>query len=263
MQTGTKSNENLKGLTQKCMTLVNQKEIVLPSTYRVVFSMLAKKEGVDIGAESIHTNEEISNEVYEHILSIDSNTDRAIRAIETRDDAELKRVLEDTKKLKSEVEALKRIAYEDGLTKALNRKWLEENYLEGESETFKKDGVIVMIDLNDFKQINDEMGHAVGDKVLMHLAARLKKLDADVVRYGGDEFVLLFDKGSPDDVRDVVHVLRELHLKKQYKVMDNVVQIKFAYGIAPFKRGESFSSVVHEADKMLYDDKAKVKERSA
>ncbi|MDX1295175.1 MAG: diguanylate cyclase [Sulfurimonadaceae bacterium] len=254
--------EGLKLLTTKSMTMVREKEIVLPSTYRVLFSMLAKKNNIDIGAEYVHTNEEISDEVYKQIIAVDNNADRAIQAMENEDATELQKVIEDTRKLKQELEALKRIAYEDGLTKALNRKWLEENYLEQETETFKKDGVLALIDLNDFKIINDSLGHAVGDKVLVHLANRLKKLDAHVVRYGGDEFVIIFDEQSPQEVNDLINVIRELYLKKSYRIMDHDLKIKFAYGISTFKTDDKFSDIIHLADEQLYDDKAKVKART-
>jgi diguanylate cyclase (GGDEF)-like protein len=254
--------EGLKLITAKSMAMVKGKEVILPSTYRVLFSMLAKKNDVDIGAEYLHTNEEITDEVYNHILSVDNNADRAIKAMENQDASELQNVLDDTRKLKQELEALKRIAYEDGLTKALNRKWLEENYLNQETESFKKDGVLALIDLNDFKMINDTLGHAVGDKVLVHLATRFKKLDAHVVRYGGDEFVIIFDNNSPSEVQDLINVIRELHLKKQYRIMDNDLKIKFAYGVSEFKADEKFSDVIQRADTQLYDDKAKVKART-
>ncbi len=256
--------EGLKQITQKSMALVNQKEIVLPSTYRVVFSTLAKKHDVDIGAEALHTNEEINDEVYRHILSIDQHTGRAIAAMENKNTSELHSVLEDTRKLKKQIEALKQIAYQDGLTKALNRQWFEENYLEGESETFKRDGVIALIDLNDFKTINDTLGHAVGDKVLIHLISRLKKLDAHVIRFGGDEIMLVFDDNNlPVEVKNVINVIREIHLKRKYNILGHELRISFAYGIAPFHKEERFSSVIASADKLLYADKEKVKQRTA
>ena len=259
----TIDKNGLKLVTQKSMSLLKQKDIILPSTYRVLFSVLAKKNNVDIGAENIHTNEEINDEIYEHILSIDSSADRALTAIKNRDESELQKVLEDTRKLKKQIESLKQIAYEDGLTKALNRKWLEENYFSQESEIFKKDGVLVLIDLNDFKQINDNMGHAVGDKVLIHLVARLKKLDAHVIRYGGDEFLLLFDNHVPEEVKNVINVLREVYLKKKYQILEQKVKISFGYGIAKFQTNENFSDIIAIADQYLYQDKEKVKQRTA
>lgn len=263
MTTRKLDKDGLKLITQKSMSIVNKKEIVLPSTYKVVFSTLSKKHNIDIGAESLHTNEEINDEVYKHILSIDSTTDRAIVAIRNKDEYELTKVLEDTKKLKQEIESLRLIAYQDGLTKALNRQWFEDNYLNEESETFKKDGVLVLIDLNHFKQINDTLGHAVGDKVLLHLTARLKKIDTHVIRFGGDEFLLIFDNNIPAEVKDVVNIIREVLLKTKHHILGQEVRISFGYGITEFNTEDNFSDILKIADKRLYVDKAKVKQRTA
>lgn len=253
----------LKTVTKETMELCKTKEIMLPSSYRVLFSYIAKKNKIDIGAESMYTREELNDKFYRQIESFDDNTGQAIEAIQMRDDQKLKIILENTQKLKKEIEALKRIAYEDGLTKALNRRWLEENYLDMDTETFKKNGVLALIDLNDFKIINDTMGHAVGDKILIHLVSVFKKFDTHVVRYGGDEFLLLFDNNSEVEVKDIVNITRELQLKKTYNVFNHHVKIKFGYAIRPFRIEESFSDVITEADKLLYEDKQKLKERIA
>ena len=136
-------------------------------------------------------------------------------------------------------------------------------YFNKESETFKKDGVLVLIDLNDFKAINDNLGHAIGDKVLVNLAAKLQRFDAHVIRYGGDEFALIFDNTSPQEVRDAVNVLREIHVKKTFSIMGQKLKINFGYGIAEFKKNDEFAMIVANADSLLYEDKRKLKERTA
>ncbi len=255
------NNERLRELTQKTMALVNQKEIVLPSTYRVVFSTLSRKYNVDIGAESIHTNEEIDDRVYHHVMELDTHVNGAIDAIREKDESRLEQLLEDTKRLKAEVMKLTQIAYEDALTHALNRKWLEKYYFDESGETFQKDGVIALIDLNDFKAVNDRYGHAVGDKVLVHLATRLKQIDAHVIRYGGDEFLLVFDSNAISEVRDVVNIMRELHLKRKIRTVGEEFNVSFAYGIAPFHKDQRFDQVIEQADRELYEDKVTIKER--
>jgi diguanylate cyclase (GGDEF)-like protein len=257
------NSADLKFITEKSKGLACKKEILLPSAYRVLFSLIAKKHNIDIGAEAFYSKEDINDEVYKQILSVDRNTDRAIKAIKEKDELELEKVLEDTRRLKLEIESLKRIAYEDGLTKALNRKWFEDNYLYADAETLRKEGVIVLIDLNDFKQINDTLGHAAGDKVLIYLASAFKKFDSHVVRYGGDEFMLIFENNTPAEVKDIVNVMREIHLKKKYRISNQDVRIHFGYGISEFKDGDSFEEVINNADRLLYEDKQKVKDRVA
>lgn len=263
MSNDTSNPSDLKLVTQKSMEMIGDKEIVLPSTYRVIFSLVAKKHNINIGAEAFYSKEEISDEVYKRILSLDSNTTQAIQAIEKHDTQGLQTILENVDKLKQEIDSLKKIAYEDGLTKALNRKWFEENYLNTATESFIKSGVLALIDLNDFKKINDTLGHAVGDKVLVHIAAKLKKLDAHLVRYGGDEFMLVFDHNTAAEVHNLLNVIRELYVKKKYRILENEIHIKFGYGISTFEANDRFPEILSKADSLLYEDKEKLKKRTA
>jgi len=253
----------LKLVTKLAMELIQNKEILLPSTYRILFSMVAKENGINIGAEGIHTKKEFNDEIYTHIKTINNNTSRAIAAIKKKDNNELQSVLKDTQKLKQEVESLQNVAYEDALTKALNRKWFEDNHLSAENATFTKEGILVLVDLNNFKNLNDNLGHTVGDKVLIHLTARLKKLSENVVRYDGDKFIILFNGGTEQEVKEVVHVVREILLKKKFQIMDNELKIRFAYGISQFNIDDDFNDIIQTAENRMNEDKVKVKERSA
>jgi diguanylate cyclase (GGDEF)-like protein len=124
--------------------------------------------------------------------------------------------------------------------------------------------VLVLVDLNHFKAVNDRLGHVSGDKVLVYIAGQLKRSGAKVVRYGGDEFLLVFGAGvGTEDARKKLHIIRELVMKKTLKVNEQSFKTSFSYGIAGFKEGELFESVVNMIDKMMYVDKEKIKERVA
>jgi diguanylate cyclase len=256
--------DGLKVVTKKSMAIVNKKDIVYPSSYRVVFSTIAKKNGVDIGSEALHSSEEIDDKVISHILELDKNSSRAIQAIKDKDEAKLQSVLEDAKKLQEQIKSLRQIAYEDALTKTHNRQWLQNNYFYEDSEKFKKDGILVIIDMNDFKQINDTYGHAVGDKVLSVIASRLKRTDKNVVRYGGDEFFVIFDENeSTEDIQNIMHIMREVLLKKRFTYSDKSFRVSFSYGIAPFKKDDILEYILKSADEKLYSDKKSIKKRLA
>ena len=237
--------------------------MVLPSSYRVVFSTLAKKHNVDIGAENIRSEEEISDEVLNHIISLDSNTTNAIEAIKQKDEESLNLVLEETRKLKEELHKLQHEAYEDSLTQTLNRKWLSKNYFHDESENFIKDGVLVIIDLDDFKHINDTYGHAVGDQVLVKIAESLKDIEGDVIRYGGDEFIIMINhkNHTNEEVNSLMQVIRELQMKKQFKTKNAQFKVSFSYGISSYSANSNFKDALEDADKKLYIDKEKIKDR--
>jgi len=90
-------------------------------------------------------------------------------------------------------------AQHDELTKLYNRQHLNVLLAEGIDDSIRNNhfGCVIFIDLNRFKPINDAMGHAVGDQILMSLSTRLLTLSDDnqvVARFGGDEFILLLKK---------------------------------------------------------------------
>ncbi len=103
-------------------------------------------------------------------------------------------------------------AYHDGLTQALNRKHIEK-YVRTRLKNKKSRDTLLLIDFDDFKRINDEYGHAVGDHVLIVISDRLRKFvrkTDKVGRIGGDEFmVYLQDIATPEHVEALIEKLRE------------------------------------------------------
>ena len=115
---------------------------------------------------------------------------------------------------------------------------------------------ILFIDLNNFKQINDSLGHTVGDQVLRLVAKRLATTvrESDTVsRHGGDEFlILLADVSHPTDV---VHVSTKIiaALGRPARVGDHVLRLTASIGISLFPSdGESTDILIHRADLAMY-----------
>ena len=265
MGDSTYDTKGFELVTEKTMSIVNKKKVVLPSSYRVVFSTISKKYDIDIGAEHIRNESEISDEVLKHIASLDSNTNSALNAMENDDKESLKKVLNETRQLKKELNKLKHEVYEDTLTKTLNRKWLIKKYFNEDTEEFNRDGFLVMVDMNDFKFINDTYGHAIGDQVLINVASRLNNIDGEVIRYGGDEFLLMFEKenNTIDGIHNLLHTMRELLIKSTFKHKHTKFKTSFAFGIINYSANNDFSEVLENADKELYEDKEKIKQRLA
>ena len=94
-----------------------------------------------------------------------------------------------------EIEKLKHELYHDDLTSVYNKKYFT-NYIISSDGKLQRDGTMVFIDLNKFKQINDTYGHTIGDNALevfsSFLSSNLRENDK-IIRYAGDEFVILFD----------------------------------------------------------------------
>ncbi|EME70268.1 C4-dicarboxylate transport sensor protein dctB [Paramagnetospirillum caucaseum] len=119
---------------------------------------------------------------------------------------------------------------------------------------------VLFIDLDQFKEVNDSLGHEVGDLVLKEAARRLRHAvrGADVViRQGGDEFiVLLFDLPQPSDAGNVAEKILAV-LGEPYTITDPPVRLSASIGIAAFpEHGETPSMLLRHADMAMYRAKA-------
>ncbi|GAB5415603.1 MAG: hypothetical protein Cons2KO_32060 [Congregibacter sp.] len=124
---------------------------------------------------------------------------------------------------------------------------------------------LLYLDLNDFKTVNDTLGHAAGDKVLRHAAAVLKEAirRSDIIgRLGGDEFaIVLTELRSADDILTITSHLRG-KLAKPVSVEGRLVSVGGSIGAASYPEdGDSSESLTQAADAAMYQDK-KAKNRA-
>lgn len=128
-----------------------------------------------------------------------------------------------------------------------------------------KNGVcaLLMLDLDDFKLINDTYGHDVGDKVLYEVVKNIKKVirDSDAVyRWGGEEFVILVEEIDPEGLEIFIEKILVSVKNTQISVEDKFIDITTSIGATYFKEGDkSFENVVKRADEALYESKEKGK----
>ena len=155
---------------------------------------------------------------------------------------------------------LQRQAGEDSLTGLKNRRRFEED-LRTEMARSRRDGIegaLLTIDLDNFKQVNDTLGHPIGDRVIEEIAEVLsgRTRETDVLaRLGGDEFAVVLPRCDTAEARSVAEAIatavRE-HVPKQ----DGVPSITASIGIAMFDgRQASLETVVSEADAAMYSAK--------
>ena len=266
------NNENIKFITTETKNAIEGMSAVTPSMYSSIFSKLARKHSIDINsveeiAQSILAQEyisltELQDKTFKNTVALSSSTSRAIGAIKEKDEKKLSIVLKEAEALRIKVEELKGAIYKDELTNVYNRKWLNDNLLVSESKAFKDAGVLAIIDLNYFKLVNDNLGHIVGDKVLIFIADSLKKTKYEVVRYGGDEFIIIFPKEvSNKKALKLLEDLRENIISKKLKSGDKSFTISFSIGTVSFDKGEKLTDIVAKADKKMYLDKKEIKKR--
>ncbi|MCX6051290.1 MAG: GGDEF domain-containing protein [Campylobacterales bacterium] len=246
-------------------------EIVTPSMYANIFSKNAYSHNIDIDDEKItdHVLDEkisalttMQNQTSNSVLTLSENTNRAISAIKDKNETLLGEILQETQKLRLEIEKLKESVYKDELTNTFNRKWLQDVLLDESKNCFRNSGALAMIDLNYFKIVNDTYGHIIGDKVLIFIANQLRVTKESVVRYGGDEFMVIFSENvSKEGAINQLNELREDIITKHLKAKESLFVVSFSFGVEEFKINDKLSTIIELADKNMYDDKIKIKER--
>lgn len=170
--------------------------------------------------------------------------------------------------LKGEIEQLRGLVHTDQMTGAFNRRGLDE--------VFKREAAradrnaqslgVVLVDLDNFKQINDNLGHPYGDSVLINLVTVAKETlrPTDIVaRFGGEEFVILLPDVEIEEALTIIHRLQNNLTKSSLLQIDNQLSsITFSAGVALRSFGEHQNSVISRADQALYQAKRTGKNRA-
>jgi len=220
---------------------------------------------------SIANNKSIEEKVYLHhkdghrvpvyvkVIPIVNENKVVIGAIEIFTD------LTDAKTLKTELEALKSLAFIDELMGVLNRRGLEYFVSEKirESERFKKKFGILFIDIDDFKKINDTYGHKMGDKILKMVAEALKsnlRANDILARYGGDEFVVISEITSEDELKSLASRIMILIRNSFIEEKGKIIKVSLSIGGSISEKG-NLERALEKADSLMYISKSSGKNR--
>ena len=120
---------------------------------------------------------------------------------------------------------------------------------------------LVLFDIDDFKKINDTLGHSAGDQVLIGMAeiVTVSIRDDDVfARWGGEEFVILFGNTPIDRARELAERVRKAVEKRTFP---NVGSATISAGVTQYRRGEAIADLVNRADEKMYKAKKSGKNR--
>ena len=162
------------------------------------------------------------------------------------------------RQLREAMGRIEELAVRDELTGLYNRRYLLSS-LERRQALANREGlpfVLAFVDIDHFKQINDQHGHKVGDEVLVELARLLRDSvrEVDLVaRYGGEEFVLLLNGLTLETAGPALERLRKAVMKKSFSSAG--LPLTVSAGVSQYHSGESSDELINRADRLLYDAK--------
>jgi diguanylate cyclase (GGDEF)-like protein len=149
------------------------------------------------------------------------------------------------------------IAYVDPMTRLYNRRFLtaQLDALIASSERHARDLSVILLDIDDFKAINDELGHAAGDAAIVEVGSRLRarsRQEDYVGRWGGEEYLVILPDVGDDGAHVAAEGLRDAIASKVMVVNDHSRRATVSAGYASWRPGETASQLIERADKALY-----------
>ena len=268
---------NIKIITDKTVNKLLGQEIILPSTYFQTFNQYANELNISLKDKSF--TKEINKTIHDDIIKVNKLMDETLKGMEKlsqattdaqkaiidKDEEELSVILSQVDEMKNEIALLIGQLYQDSLTKLTNKKWIYDRYLNG-SENMQNNGILVNININDFKYINDTYGEIVGDSALVYisrfLAKKLKEeqIEYELVRFGGDDFIIFITDNILSDIKSFLSNIRSQLLNLSLKSKSgHIFKIIFSYGIVPFKINEKFHTILSQSNVKMQEDRYKLK----
>ncbi len=161
--------------------------------------------------------------------------------------------------LKGKIKSLERNSNLDGLTKVFNRRALT-SYL---NQICSKKDIpyelhLLMLDIDDFKLVNDTYGHIAGDKILIFIANMLRKSlrDGDkVFRYGGEEFIIVLNRLNTESCIEITNRILHLIRSNQLIYKGDSLNVTISIGTTLYYSGDTPETLIARADKALYKSK--------
>ena len=189
--------------------------------------------------------------------------------------SELKKSLEQSKsqidKLRSHLAEAQEIGMRDPLTSLSNRRGFDDSLAEELADARTRGAALclVMVDIDNFKKVNDLFGHQIGDEILKMfaraLADNVRACDT-VARYGGEEFAIILPETQVDSARQLTERMRSQLEAMQLAVNESrqkIGRITASFGIAELREGDDTAALIQRADAMLYQAKCAGRNRVA
>jgi len=216
-------------------------------------------------AEDITQLEDVLADVMRETRIIQINAQRSrddLRATKQRVDEADKRINE----LQGELDKASTLVRHDQLTGMLNRRGLEEAFQKESARAQRRKAplCVAMLDIDNFKKLNDSLGHEAGDAALIHLTAVIRETmrpQDTVARFGGEEFIILLPDTDLDSATKALTRLQRELTKKFFLHNNDKLLITFSAGITSHIPNEPQAAVIKRADEAMYEAKQTGKNR--
>jgi len=197
---------------------------------------------------------------------------QTVREKQDRDSKKLKSLSKKVTTLNHELTKAKVDSVTDGLTGIHNRKAFDRyiNELIDQNAIAQTSFALLMVDIDDFKGVNDAYGHQTGDRVLLALASKCRNIIRNedfMARYGGDEFILVLPNASLQNASKKAQKLCEAISTTRYSLDDikagQTLSITVSIGVSVYRKGDTPGTITDRADQALYVAKRIGKSRVA
>ena len=256
------ARDSLKGLINRMLSELNE----LGSQTGNFHESVGRYAGVIEQADSLEGLAGVVREMVEESRTVQS----LVRQTQTRLAEEHSKASGLTRRVSELEEEMQRLSDEictDQLTQVANRRGLMQAF-EAERARHERSGAplaIGLLDIDNFKRLNDELGHGAGDEALKALAAlvseTLRPTDL-VARYGGEEFVVLLPETPMDEAQTILTRLQRTLTGGLFMHEQKQVFVTFSAGVTAYRLPERIEDALERADQGMYEAKRTGKNRT-
>ena len=198
------------------------------------------------------------------------NIQKTVREKQDRDSKQLKILSKQVSTLNLELKKAKADSVTDGLTGIYNRKAFDRfiNDRVRQNTAAGNASAILMVDIDNFKEVNDAYGHPIGDRVLLAVAQKCQSLiryEDFIARYGGEEFVIVLPYASLRNAIKKAKLICKAISDTRYSLEDvkagQILSITVSIGVSIFQTGDTDKTLIGRADQALYIAKRTGKNR--
>jgi diguanylate cyclase len=197
---------------------------------------------------------------------------RDVESKQTMEENRMKALDQEINVLSRELQEAKKEALTDALTGLSNRKAFDQYLIDLSNKSILKNRsfALLLLDIDDFKKVNDTYGHQTGDSILAMVAGKCREIIRSndfVGRYGGEEFVVILPSSSLRNGVKRARQIRKAIASARYKhTLDDTdsgitLRITVSIGVSVFREGDTSATVLERADKALYKAKGTGKDR--